>query len=289
MNHGPEIYLKKLAAYNITPTLAVTGMTITASNGTKIFAQETSVENPKYMVASLNSNMQYGSVVTLRYTATLTNSSLYTDTEKIRLIFYIPKGFDYNVGKESAIGIGANNITSDLTNALSSGFNEIITHKNVNSVSSSLFSDGFKKSIKNTKNKAIVFTLDLKNTNFKLLRNGKINISLEVSKLLGNNLDDDSLYSSEMEILSYKNTSKTRMQYPFATDNSQTTVAIAGNYNDNYTSSLRINLSELDYCKSQNQASIIPPTGKNISKIYIAAISLLSALVLIIFIIKKFK
>ena len=122
-----------------------------------------------------------------------------------------------------------------------------------------------------------------------MLRNGIININFQISKLLGSNLDDDSLYIGETEIFSYQNSSKKRIQYPFATGSFQTTVAVAGNYNDNYASSLKVNLYELDYSKSKNQASIIPPTGKNTSKIYITLISLIIALFLIFKIIKKFR
>lgn len=280
---GPEIYLKKLPMYNLTPSLSITGMAITASNGTKIFSQITSVADPKYMVASIDQKIRYGSAVTLRYTISLTNTSLYTDTEKIQMLLYIPKGFDYNIGKESAIGVGANNIFADLTDSVTVKPQNIITYQNVNHVSPQLFSDGFKQSIKNSKTKAIVITLNLQNSGFELLRNGRIDINLQVSKLLGNDFDEDSLYTGETEILSYLNSSKKRMQYPSITNNSQTTVAVAGNYNDNYSSTSTIKLSELDYSESVNKASIIPPTGKdkNMFKIYIALITLLILIVLI--------
>ena len=44
-----------------------------------------SSENPTDLIASLDPTMLYGSAVTLRYALTITNSSLYTDTEQITL------------------------------------------------------------------------------------------------------------------------------------------------------------------------------------------------------------
>lgn len=99
--------------------------------------------------------------------------------------------------------------------------------------------------------KAVIVNINLKNSGFELLQNGKIQVTFEASKLLGKLNADDSLYKGETEILTYKNNSAKRMQYKSTTKSSQTVVAIAGNLNENYKSA-----EELDYSESSNGGSI---------------------------------
>ena len=247
-------------------------MDVTASNGTKIFSESAPSENPTDLIASLDPTMLYGSAVTLRYALTITNSSLYTDTEQIRMIVYLPKGFDYNDGTLSAIGIGENNISTDLSDKVSIPM--VATPRNITNVGRSLpdlFSTKLLNAIKNSSQKAVIVNINLKNSGFELLQNGKIQVTFEASKLLGKLNADDSLYKGETEILTYANSSAKRMQYKSTTKPSQTVVAIAGNLNENYKSA-----EELDFSESSNGGSIIPPTGKkkNMLKIYIPLITL---------------
>lgn len=278
---GPEIYLKKLPIYSLTPTLAITNMAVTASNGTKIFSEATPYNNPNDLIASIDPEMIYGSAVTLRYSLTITNSSLYTNTDNIQMLVYLPKGFDYNQGSQSAIGAGKNNILTDLSDDVSINPNNIITSRNVNHANPNIFSTTLLNAIKRNSTKAIIININLKDsdTGFKLLQNGKIQVTFEASKLLGKLNADDSLYKGETEILTYASSSAKRMQYKSTTKSSQTVVAIAGNLNENYKSA-----EELDYSESSNGGSIIPPTGKdkNMLKIYIPLITLSVLSVLII-------
>lgn len=271
-NPGPEIYLKKLPIYSLTPAISITNMDVTASNGTKIFSESTPSENPTDIVASLDPNMLYGSAVTLRYALNITNSSLYTDTEQIRMIVYLPKGFDYNDGTLSAIGIGENNISTDLSDKVSIPM--VATPRNITNVGRShpdLFSTKLINTIKTSSQKAVIVNINLKDSGFELLQNGKIQVNFEASKLLGKLNVADAAYIGETEILTYKNNSAKRMQYKSTTKPSQTVVAIAGNLNENYKSA-----EELDFSESSNGGSIIPPTGKNknMLKIYIPLITL---------------
>lgn len=256
-------------------------MAVTASNGTKIFSEATPYNNPNDLIASIDPEMIYGSAVTLRYSLTITNSSLYTNTDNIQMLVYLPKGFDYNQGSQSAIGAGKNNILTDLSDDVSINPNNIITSRNVNHANPNIFSTTLLNAIKRNSTKAIIININLKDsdTGFKLLQNGKIQVTFEASKLLGKLNADDSLYKGETEILTYASSSAKRMQYKSTTKSSQTVVAIAGNLNENYKSA-----EELDYSESSNGGSIIPPTGKdkNMLKIYIPLITLSVLSVLII-------
>ena len=269
---GPEIYLKKLPIYSLTPAISITNMDVTASNGTKIFSESAPSENPTDLIASLDPTMLYGSAITLRYALNITNSSLYTDTEQIRMIVYLPKGFDYNDGTLSAIGIGENNISTDLSDKVN--ISMVATPRNITNVGRShpdLFSTKLINAIKDGSQKAVIVNINLKDSGFELLQNGKIQVNFEASKLLGKLNVADAAYRGETEILTYKNNSAKRMQYKSTTKPSQTVVAIAGNLNENYKSA-----EELDFSESSNGGSIIPPTGKNknMLKIYIPLITL---------------
>ena len=287
---APSIYLKKLPSYSLTPSLALTGMALTASNGTKLFTQTTKIADPKHLMATLESKKQYGSVVTLRYTIGVTNSSVYTDTKALKLLFYIPDGFDYNPGKETAnvitdtekINISKPKSKSKclkVTHLSKDNIDDIINqYKDTDFASSDL-----QDKLKNNNQRALLIDIDLnKNKNAILLQNGSLNVNLQVSKLLGN--DTDMAYSGDAEILSYTNSSKRRISYQSTSNPSQTVVSVAGNNNHNY-SSLSTKLTEQDYTVAENQATITPPTGKDKSmrKVYIA-LSLLGILALIVII-----
>ena len=287
-NIAPTIYLKKLPSYSLTPSLALTGMALTASNGTKLFTQTTKIADPKHLMATLESKKQYGSVVTLRYTIGVTNSSVYTDTKALKLLFYIPDGFDYNPGKETANVITDTekiNISKSkskclkVTHLSKDNIDDIINqYKDTDFASSDL-----QDKLKNNNQRALLIDIDLnKNKNAILLQNGSLNVNLQVSKLLGN--DTDMAYSGDAEILSYTNSSKRRISYQSTSNPSQTVVSVAGNNNHNY-SSLSTKLTEQDYTVAENQATITPPTGKDKSmrKVYIA-LSLLGILALIVII-----
>ena len=282
---APTIYLKKLPSYSLTPSLALTGMALTASNGTKLFTQTTKIADPKHLMATLESKKQYGSVVTLRYTIGVTNSSVYTDTKALKLLFYIPDGFDYNPGKETGKVITDKktiNISKCLkvTHLSKDNIDDIINqYKDTDFASSDL-----QDKLKNNNQRALLIDIDLnKNKNAILLQNGSLNVNLQVSKLLGN--DTDMAYSGDAEILSYTNSSKRRISYQSTSNPSQTVVSVAGNNNHNYSSSLSTKLTEQDYTVAENQATITPPTGKDKSmrKVYIA-LSLLGILALIVII-----
>ena len=84
----------------------------------------------------------------------------------------------------------------------------VATPRNITNVGRSLpdlFSTKLLNAIKNSSQKAVIVNINLKNSGFELLQNGKIQVTFEASKLLGKLNVDDSLYRGETDILTYNN------------------------------------------------------------------------------------
>lgn len=263
---GPNVYLRQLPQFTLTPKITITGIGVTASNGTIIDRQITSVEEAKSLISTVEQKMLYGSTVTLKYTITATNTSIYNDTKKVTILLYIPDGFDFHPESVHAVGIDGNNkIELSIQN---------ITEINAQNVSDYHSPDLI--SYIRQGHTAVAITINTQNDDFALLTNGQISIDANVSKLLGN--DDTMDYIGNAEILSYENGSYRRMQYKATSVNSLSPSLVAGNHD----------ISELDYCQTANHGIVLLPTGKD--KRMISIYLLLTFLsITSIFIIRKFK
>lgn len=261
---GPVLNLQQLPEFTLNPKVAVTELSVIATNGTELDKIATSIEENKHLIITLEEAMLYGSEARVQYTIDIKNTSIYNDCENIKMLFYIPDDFQYM--DSTATGIGIDGIT-----ALETKNSVVINKKNVKKFKE--LSDEVKKYIQKG-HTAIAISVNVNTNNFQLLTNGSIQIKLNVNKLLSSRLEDMT-YGADTEIFGYKNDACRRIQYKAtSTNNLSSRVegligAVAGDHNT----------TEADYATTANYGIVLPPTGDD-RRVYYICFDILALIII---------
>ena len=249
-----DVYLEKIQAYTLEPIITASRMYVTAQNGATLLNVETSPYTQDgrntNIYATIDEEKIYGSSVTIEYNIGVVNKSAICGVDNLRMLFYMPEGFQYVKGLgKSSVGVYLGNelIQLDEPNITE------INSSNVNSINGLYVSNNLANYINNG-NTVLAITIN-KSNGFDLLTNGQAYAKFSVSKLLEPGAE--MCYEANAEIMTYSNPLYRRMQYKYLA-NSILDGAVAADMNED----------EKDYTLS-NQANLLLPTGKNKSMIYI--------------------